>query len=129
MSVAEKDIREHKQSLLRPILPPLIWLVHFVLSYVTGAIWCEKFAEPLGSLEGARRAIFGYTALALFGIALTGWRGWQRHVFDGSFTSHDFDSPEDRHRFLGFSTVLLAGLSAMATIFTALAAYFFQDCR
>jgi hypothetical protein len=111
------------------MLPPMIWAGHFLLSYITGAVWCEKFAGPDESLGGARLAIALYTLFALAGIALVGWRGWQRHVFDGSETQHDFDTPEDRHRFLGFATALLAGLSAFATIFTAIAALFFQDCR
>jgi hypothetical protein len=42
---------------------------------------------------------------------------------------HDHDTPADRHRFLGFATFLLGLLSALATIFTALVAIFFQDCR
>ena len=42
---------------------------------------------------------------------------------------HDFDTPGDRHRFLGFATVLLAGLSAVATLFAALVVLYFKDCR
>jgi hypothetical protein len=42
---------------------------------------------------------------------------------------HDFDTPGDRHRFLGFATVLLAGLSAVATLFAAVVVLYFEDCR
>jgi hypothetical protein len=44
-------------------------------------------------------------------------------------TTHDLDSPEDRHRFLGFATLLLSGLSAVAVAYAALAATFFDTCR
>jgi hypothetical protein len=130
MSAPRKDeTHESRQSLWRPMWPPIIWATHFLLSYITAAIWCEKIAGRDGSLDGARVAIAIYTVFALAGIALIGWRGWQRHAFDGSETQHDFDSPADRHRFLGFATALLAGLSAVAVIFTALAVVFFSDCR
>ena len=128
-SSQKHETHESRQSLWRPVLPPILWAGHFLASYITAAIWCEKVAGRDGTLGGARVAIAIYTVLALVGIALIGWRGWRRHAFDGSETQHDFDSPADRHRFLGFATALLAGLSAVAVIFTALAVVFFSDCR
>ncbi len=125
----DEQTHESRQSLWRPVLPPIIWASHFLLTYLTAAIWCAKVAGRDGPLGGIRVAIAIYTVVALAGIATVGWRGWRRHTFDGSETQHDFDSPADRHRFLGFATALLAGLSAVATIFTALATLFFSDCR
>jgi len=130
MSTArDHETHESRQSLWRLALPPLLWTAHFLLTYLTVAIWCAKVAGRDGPLGVTRAAIAVYTVAALAGIAIVGWRGWQRHAFDGSETQHDFDTPADRHRFLGFATTLLAGLSAVATIFTALAAVFFRDCR
>jgi hypothetical protein len=123
------EAHESRQSLWLLIAPPILWAVHFVLTYVTAAIWCAKVAGRDGPLGAARVAIAVYTVVALAGIVAVGWRGWRRHTFDGSETTHDFDTPADRHRFLGFATALLAGLSAVATVFTALAAAFFSDCR
>jgi hypothetical protein len=123
------ETHESRQSLWRLVWPPAIWAAHFLLSYATGTLWCAKIAGPDGALDAARAAVAIYTILALAGIAAVGRRGWQRHAFDGSETNHDFDSPEDRHRFLGFATALLAGLSAFATMFTALAVVFLRDCR
>jgi hypothetical protein len=125
----DEELHESKQSLWRPVLPPMIWALHFMLSYLTAAIWCAKVAGRDGELGGARVAIAVYTVIALAGIGIVGGRGWRRHTFDGSETNHDFDTRADRHRFLGFATALLAGLSAVAVIFTALAACFFSDCR
>jgi hypothetical protein len=125
----DAETHESRQSLWRLVLPPTIWATHFMLTYLTAAIWCAKVAGRDGSLGGARVAIAVYTVVALAAIAIVGRRGWRRHTFDGSETRHDFDTPADRHRFLGFATALLAGLSTVATIFTALAAVFFSDCR
>ncbi len=126
---ARDETHESRQSLWLLIVSPTIWSAHFMLSYVTAAIWCAKFAGPDGLLGGVRTAILIYTALALIGIGLNGWSGFRRHRHGSEATPHDFDSPEDRHRFLGFATLLLSGLSAVATIFAALVALFFQDCR
>ena len=68
--------------------------------------------------------------MALAAIAAIGIRGLRDHTGYGLPTSqHDFDTPEDRHRFLGFASLLLAGLSAVATILVALGAVFFETCR
>ena len=130
MSAEPKDeTHESRQSLWRLIVSPAIWAAHFLLSYLTAAIWCAKFAGRDGSLGGVRVAIDIYTALALLGIGLNGWSGWRRHRHGAETAPHDFDSPADRHRFLGFATLLLAALSFVATIFVAIVALFFEDCR
>jgi hypothetical protein len=120
---------ERKESLWLLTISPAIWSAHFLLSYVTAAVWCAKMAGPGGPLGGARTAIAVYTAVALIGIGITGWFGFRRHSFGDAETPHDFDSPEDRHRFLGFATLLLSALSAVATIYVALAAVFIGNCR
>lgn len=124
-----KRLEEKNESLWRLIVSPLIWAAHFMACYVTAAIWCAKYAPRFGSLEPVRWAIAVYTGLALIGIALNGWSGLKRHRFGSESLPHDFDTPGDRHRFLGFATVLLAGLSAVATLFAALVVVFFEDCR
>lgn len=123
------DLPEKKESLWRLTISPVIWSVHFLLSYVTAAVWCAKMAGPGGSLGGARTAIAVYTAVALVGIAITGRIGFRRHSFGDAETPHDFDSPEDRHRFLGFATLLLSALSAVGTVYVALAAVFIGTCH
>jgi hypothetical protein len=105
--------------------------VHFLLSYVSAAVWCAKIGQASASIGGVRTAIAIYTAVALAGIAAAGLAGYRRHGQGRGLetTGHDFDTPEGRHRFLGFATLLLAGLSAVATIFTALPAVFIETCR
>jgi hypothetical protein len=118
-------------------IAPAIWAAHLLSCYITAAIWCAKFAPPDGALGSIRTAIALYTAAALAGIVATGWEGFRRHSFPSTrlwaggteTTTHDLDSVEDRHRFIGFATLLLAGLSALGVSYAALAAAFFESCR
>src|SRR5687768_16446315 len=126
-----------KGSLWLLTVAPTIWAAHLLLCYVTAAIWCAKAAGPGASLDGIPTAILWYTVVALVGIAVIGWEGLRRHSFsspamEGSgteATTHDLDSPDDRHRFLGFATLLLSGLSAVAVMYAAFAAKLFDTCR
>jgi hypothetical protein len=119
---------EEHESLWLLILSPTLWALHFLLCYLTAAIWCAKLVGRDGSLGGVRVAIAVYTLLALLGIGIIGWHAWRRHSF-GTTGSHDFDSREDRHRFLGFATFLLSGLSAVAILYAALVAVFMRNCH
>jgi hypothetical protein len=118
-----------KGSLWLLTIAPAIWATHLLLSYITGSIWCAKFAGPTGALRNVRTAIAWYTAVALVGIIVVGIEGFRRHRYGTEATTHDLDSPEDRHRFLGFATLLLAGLSAIAVLYATMAAAFFETCR
>jgi cytochrome c oxidase subunit I+III len=122
-------LHERDESLWRLAASPLAWAGHLLLSYCTAAIWCEKVAGRAGSLSGARVAIAIYTAGALLVIVGFGWRGYKRHALSGSELPHDAATPEDRHRFLGFATLLLSGLSALAVLYQALAAVIIGSCR
>jgi len=124
-------------SLWMLTIAPTIWAAHLLLCYVTAAIWCAKFVPFGGPLDGIRSAITSYTAVALVGIGIIGWEGFRRHRYPSTSlraggteaTTHDLDTPEDRHRFLGFATLLLSGLSAVAVLYAALAASYFDTCR
>jgi hypothetical protein len=108
---------------------PAIWAAHLLLSYITAAVWCAKFIGLGGSLASVRSAIVWYSAIALAGIAVVGWEGFRRHSYGTEATTHDLDSREDRHRFVGFATLLLSGLSAVGVLYAALAAQYFETCR
>jgi hypothetical protein len=81
--------------------------------------------------------ILWYTSIALIGIAMIGWEGFRRHRHPSTVlgaagteaTTHDLDTRADRHRFVGFATLLLSGLSAVAVVYAALAAQYFDTCR
>lgn len=122
------DLPETRESLWMLAASPMVWAAHFLLSYVTAAIWCAKFAAPGDSLWGVRAAIGVYTVLALTAIAVVGRRALSRHQHGRAELPHDADTPEDRHRFLGFATLLLSGVSAVAVVYASLAAVFIRDC-
>jgi hypothetical protein len=122
--------REEHQSLWLLTIAPAIWGGHFLASYIAASVWCSRFSGD-GTLGPIPQLVAALTVLALAGIALVGWGGWQRHSY-GELREpvpHDEDTPEDRHRFLGLATLLLAGLSAVATMYVAAAASFFGTCR
>ncbi|MGC1478982.1 MAG: hypothetical protein WA771_00640 [Chthoniobacterales bacterium] len=123
-----EETREREQSLWLLTASPLIWTAHFLACYLTAAVWCAKFGGEGASLAGVRVAFLVFTVVALLGIAVVGWIGWRRHSYGAEAVPHEFDTPGDRHRFLGFATVLLAGLSAVATVFVSLVAIFVEVC-
>lgn len=126
---------ESRQRLWIVPASPVIWSLHFMACYITAALWCGVVVGREGPLTSARAAIGVYTVIALAAIAAVGWLGWRahRHHAGGAGRAdeppHDDDTPEDRHRFLGFATVLLSGLSGVATIYSALAAVFIETCQ
>lgn len=122
------QLREESESLWILTASPAIWAAHLLACYLTAAIWCAKLADRTGSLGTTRTLIVVYTVFALVGIGITAWRGFRKHSFGSATVPHDFDTPEDRHRFLGFATVLLSGLSAVGTIYVALTAVFMRSC-
>jgi hypothetical protein len=122
------ETSEQRQSLWLLIISPVIWAAHFLLSYITASIWCAKVADPNNSFGSVRVAIIVYTVVALGGIGVTGWVGYRKHSHGDASLPHDDDTPEDRHRFLGFSTLLLSALSAVAVVYAALVVFFFRSC-
>jgi hypothetical protein len=128
-TAAPHPLHEKHESLWWLAVSPLIWATHFLLCYITASIWCAKWAPREGTLGPVRWAIMGYTIAALVGIALIGRHGLRRHRRGTESQPHDFDTAGDRHGFLGYATVLLSALSAVAVIFAALVVVFFEDCR
>lgn len=119
---------EEKDSLWHLVISPTIWAAHFMASYITAAIWCEKFAGHDVGLNGVGTAIGIYTLLALLGIGMSGRRGWRAIRKGPRNDPPGSDTPAERHHFLGFANLLLSLLSAVATLFVALVAAFFEDC-
>lgn len=119
---------EREESLWILTLPLAIWGIHFLVSYWTAAIWCARFSGPSRSLGPVRAAIGVYTMLALIGLGTTGWIGLRRLGFRRGKIPHDDDTPVDRHRFLGFTLLLLSSLGAVATLFVAAVVLFVETC-
>ena len=93
------ETAEKNQSLWLLTASPTIWAAHFLLCYVTAAIWCAKVVGPGGSLASVRVAIAVYTVLALAGIGIIGWVGYRRHSYGNA-------DPAARRRHAGGSASL-----------------------
>ena len=106
---------------------PAIWAVHFLLSYGTAALWCAKIADPTQPVTGAQVVIAGYTGVALTAMLIIGVRGWLHHRDGGAPSPHD-DPGEERYRFAGVATVLLAGIGAIGVAYEALAVMLVESC-
>jgi hypothetical protein len=55
--------------------------------------------------------------------------GYRAHSYGAADAPHDDDTPEGRHRFMGFATLLLSGLSAVAVLYAALVPVFVETCQ
>jgi hypothetical protein len=121
-------VPERSRYLALLALPPSIWMLHFLTSYATASVWCARFSTAGGSPGPVHSLIAVLTVVALGVITLAGWGGYRRHTVGAGETSQDDDTPESRHRFLGFATMLLAGLSAVATLYSAIAVFLFRSC-
>ena len=122
------QLPEHQEKLWVVALSPAIWALHFIAAYATVALWCGKLGDPA---TPARIAVAIYTVVALAAVLWIGWHGYKRHQLPGKHASvpHDKDTPEDRHRFLGYTTLLLSGLSAFAILSEALVIVLIRSCR
>ena len=125
----QEVLPERRASLWQVTAGPATWAVHFLLSYVTVAIWCAKATAVAASLGGARTALAVYTGVALAAIVAFGWHAWRRHRWGEAELPHDAASAGDRHRFLGFATLLLCGLAFVAVAYMALAMSVIGTCR
>jgi hypothetical protein len=127
MDVIPTDVAEPRQSLWVLTMGPAIWAGHFLASYIAAAVWCGNAGAhtPFGAVN----VVFGaVTALALAAVAWVAWGGWTRYNHGEAVPSHHKDTPEDRHRFLGLATLLLAVLSAVSIVFTTLAVAMLRGC-
>jgi hypothetical protein len=129
MTTGATPLPERTRYLVLLAIGPTVWMAHFLATYATLSAWCFKLGGREGSLSGLRVTIAAYTALALVAIGLVAASAYRRHRHGDEPPPHDMDSPEDRHRFLGFATLLLAGFSGLATAFVALSTLFFETCR
>jgi hypothetical protein len=117
-------------DLWRLIVSPTIWGVHFLASYVTVAVFCEK-AGRTAALGPAEVMVVAYTVAALAGIGwstLGLWRVRGRSLTDDDF-EYEHNTPEERHRFLSHVALMLSVLSAVAVLYVAIPMIYLSSCR
>ena len=121
--------RDLKVTLWTLIVPPTIWAVHFLFCSLWVAVTCAKSPTPGTALTGFPLATLIATIVALLGIVAAGYIARVQSETPGDPAPHEQGTAIDRLRFLALSTRLLAGLSFVAVIFTALPVIIFGDCR
>lgn len=110
------------------IVSPIAWAAHFLLSYVVVAVHCAKRGR-LESLHDVRMVIAIGTIAALAVVAVSAYVAWAHWTVEGDAPPYRDSTDEDRQRFLGEAKLLLAGLSFVAIVFTAIPAFLIGDCR
>lgn len=120
-----KEFSEEAESLWLISLAPVTWAGHFVLCYASVAIACEKFGR-IGWLW------IGLAVATLVALALIAWLGWRAFRQWDVFETGDFSNPEgeaeDRHQFLGHAAFLLAIISFIGVVYTALPILLVEGC-
>ena len=110
-----------------PVIAPVIWTAHFLGCYAWMVLGCGRLRDPIIA-PPTSAAITGVTAVALIAITTLFVHGWRRHGYDLRDQPNDDASPQDRTRFMAFTTMLLAGLSWIATLYVGVAAWWIGGC-
>jgi len=116
---------ERHEKLWIPIIAPVVWALHFQVCYALAALSCGRFT---GLGHGAHFEIAVATGVATVLILLCFARGWQRHGYELATGANDDDSAVDRQRFVAVTTMLLAALSLIGTLFVGVAALMVEPC-
>lgn len=120
----------YRDSLWSLITGPTIWAVHFLFCYISAAIFCAKSTDPVVDFYVLRIVIGVATVVALIGIVIAGTQAvddWRRAL--NAEWAVDEDSLAIRRRFVGRAAFLLAGLSAVATLYVGITILFVSSCR
>jgi hypothetical protein len=107
---------------------PVVWAVHFLISYVGAAIFCAKQDQLSLGFDVVRTGIALVTLVALLMIVIAGWLAWRQWGFGAHDPPHDDPTAHDRRLFQGFATLLLSGLSFVAVIYVAMPLLFMTEC-
>jgi hypothetical protein len=116
-------------DLWRVILAPVVWSGHFLVCYVGAPIYCEKLGRE-SALDPVRMLVVLATVagLAVVGVSTRGiWRVRGRSPTDDDF-DYEYNSPEERHRFLSHVALMLSALSASG-MYVALPVFLLGSCR
>jgi hypothetical protein len=110
-----------------PVVAPLIWSTHFTISYIWAAMACGRFAaQAAGSLEPA---LIVMTVLALVAIGILFLRAFRQLNYQLPDRPNDDGTAEDRNRFMSYTTMLLAGMSWIGTLFVGVSATAVGGCQ
>ena len=126
----KKEFAEAADSLWRLVFGPIVWAVHFLVSYAAAAVYCAKFGTDAGSILGFRIAVGGAGVVALAVLAWLGWAAWRQWDYmDDKDYVHDRGREEDRHEFLGHAALLLVIVSTVGVLYSMLPVTVLGSCR
>ncbi|CZT37160.1 hypothetical protein [Rhizobium sp. 9140] len=108
---------------------PIVWALHFLMCYVAFAVFCATQGALALSFDTVRLALGGVTVVALGVIVLSAWLAWRQWSFGTDGPPHDAPTDEDRRKFQGFATLLLAGLSFVAVLYVSVPLLFIGACQ
>ena len=118
------ETTRRRERLWIPLVAPIIWSTHFTISYIWVAMACGRF----GSFDRARTGVGLLTAVSSTAIAVCFCYGLYRHGYRLPDRSNDDGTPEDRTRFMAFTTMLLAALSLVGTLYVGIAVMAVGGC-
>lgn len=110
-------------------LSPLVWSVHFLFSYVVGAIDCAKKLGSGSELAFTRSSVLLLTIVSVLILGREILLSFHKHKINNSPPPHDAPTPLDRERFLGLARLLISSLGLIAILYTAYVVWFFRSCR
>jgi hypothetical protein len=119
-------VMPHRESLWRPLIAPVTWALHFTACYIWIALACGRFGA--GGFDRARIGLGLLTAVAIAVMVWCFLHGFHRHGRRLPDRSNADGTPEDRSRFMAFTTMLLAALSIVATVFVGYAVMAIGGC-
>jgi hypothetical protein len=123
----EAGMTRRADPLWVPVVAPVVWSAHFMVCYIWAALACGRFrAGGEGTLDAA---IAATTLLALAVIAATFLRALVQLRYQLPQQPSDDPTPGDRARFMAFTTLLLAGLSGIGTLYVGAAAWLVGGCQ
>lgn len=108
-----------------PVISPIIWSTHFTVSYIWAAMACGRFSHAGDSLL---TGFIVMTALALVAIGGFFLRAFRQLGYRLPDQPHDDATAEDRTRFMAYTTLLLSGMSWIATLFVGVSAFAVGGC-
>ncbi|OGB26109.1 MAG: hypothetical protein A3I66_13595 [Burkholderiales bacterium RIFCSPLOWO2_02_FULL_57_36] len=116
----------NRNSLLSLVSAPIIWAVHFLLSYVIVSLVCSSGGTGawVAGITASEASIGALTLIAvalLVYIGIVNYEKW-RHARRSALTG------DDMSRFFALCSVLLCGLSAIAVIWIAFPAFILSPC-
>ncbi|MGH8194688.1 MAG: hypothetical protein ACREQ8_09845 [Woeseiaceae bacterium] len=110
--------------------PLAIWSLHFLLAYVSAAVYCARSGDHEAAMSPVRSIVLALTIAALAAVALALRRGYRRFARNASLHRHPAAGVQtDPARFFRIMLLWFSVLSAVAIVCVGSVTLFFGNCR